>query len=91
MMYVQEGWTALIYASGDGHLDVVRLLLDRGANVHAASEVGYVGAVAWPSPRRLHAAPMHCQPTLWRALQLGWQCSRKRLAQAPAAPVLTAD
>ena len=40
-------------ASYCGHLEVALLLLDRGANVHAANMVGFVGAVAC-----LQAEPM---------------------------------
>ena len=35
----QERQTALINASGEGHLEIVRLLLERGANVKAVMHV----------------------------------------------------
>ncbi len=35
----QDGFTGLYLASEKGHLEVVRLLLDKGANVDAANQV----------------------------------------------------
>ena len=37
--YIQEGWTAFILAAIRGHLEVVELLLDKGANVNQADKV----------------------------------------------------
>ena len=37
--HTQERQTALINASGEGHLEIVRLLLERGANVKAVMHV----------------------------------------------------
>lgn len=37
---IQVGATALLYASGKGHLKVVQLLLQANADVNIASEVG---------------------------------------------------
>ena len=36
---VQIGGTALIVSAQGGHVEVVRLLLEKGANVHAAAQV----------------------------------------------------
>ena len=45
---LQHGWTSLMYASDNGHADVVRLLLDAGASVDMADEVGKGSACrAW--------------------------------------------
>ena len=35
----QYGWTALMWASGSGHTDVVQLLLSSGAQVDLQTEV----------------------------------------------------
>jgi ankyrin repeat protein len=37
--FSQDGGTVLIVAAHNGHLDVVALLLDRGANIEAARNV----------------------------------------------------
>ena len=38
----QRGYTALMYASWKGHADIVRILIDRGADVRSVdSETGY--------------------------------------------------
>jgi ankyrin repeat protein len=40
LLHLQDGVTALMLAYQDGHLDVARLLLDRGAKVDATHKVG---------------------------------------------------
>jgi len=37
--FSQDGWTAMIWAAYKGHLNVVALLFDRGANIEAADDV----------------------------------------------------
>jgi len=37
--FSQDGWTAMIWAAQEGHLGVVALLLNRGANIEAADKV----------------------------------------------------
>ncbi len=39
---LQDGWTPLHIAAQHGHVEVERLLLDKGANKEAASNVGAV-------------------------------------------------
>ena len=39
LCFSQNGWTALMNAASNGHLGVVALLLDRGANIEAARNV----------------------------------------------------
>jgi ankyrin repeat protein len=39
---VQSGWSALFIAAGSGHLDCLKELLDRGADVNALHEVRYL-------------------------------------------------
>ena len=41
-MYHQYGRTALHSAAGAGHTDTVKLLLDRGANVHTTDKVSNI-------------------------------------------------
>ena len=36
---MQRGWTALIYASNEGHLSICQLLLTRGADIEAKENV----------------------------------------------------
>ena len=39
MFVCQDGWTPLHRASYGGHIEVVRLLLDRGAHIQAQAKV----------------------------------------------------
>lgn len=34
----EDGWTALHYASSKGHLSIAKLLIDRGADIHATNK-----------------------------------------------------
>ena len=36
---VQNGWTALLWASENGHLSIVEVLLERGADIHHKDDV----------------------------------------------------
>ena len=36
---LQDGWTALMVASQEGHVECVRMLLDRGAEVNMQNKV----------------------------------------------------
>lgn len=40
---MQSGWTALMMAAQEGHLDVVNVLLDKGANIEARGMVRLFG------------------------------------------------
>ena len=40
-----KGQTALMWAAAEGHSDVVKLLIARGANVKAASKIGFTPLV----------------------------------------------
>ena len=39
IVVIQDGWTALMRASAEGHTAVVELLLQHGADVNAKDEV----------------------------------------------------
>jgi hypothetical protein len=41
----QRGWTALMSASADGHLEVVAMLLEKGVTVEATNNVSYCDAM----------------------------------------------
>ena len=41
-MHPKEGTTALILASTEGYDTLVKLLLDRGANIEASNKVNFV-------------------------------------------------
>jgi hypothetical protein len=43
----QNGYTALLKASKDGHADVVKLLLAAGANVHRRDKVSFCEGRYW--------------------------------------------
>ena len=54
---LQRGLTAMLLASRDGHVDIVRMLLERGASVDAAGHVSQPAClVAPPSSPSLHGA-----------------------------------
>ena len=36
---LQDGWTPLVYASQNGHLEVVKSLIEAGANVNHTTKV----------------------------------------------------
>ena len=44
-MYLQTGHTALIIVSEKGHVEVVQLLIKRGANVNISNNVRYI--IVW--------------------------------------------
>ena len=37
--FLQDGWTALLWSAKEGHMDVVKELLERGADVAATDTV----------------------------------------------------
>ena len=39
---LQDGWNSLHSASFNGHLDIVRVLIEAGANISQANKVGTV-------------------------------------------------
>ena len=43
---IQNGWTPLIAASFNGHVDVVRVLIEAHADVHSQDKVWYTGQPA---------------------------------------------
>ena len=52
----QDGRTAIIQAAQDGHLEVVKLLLDKGADVNKADEViRKLKFASMPEPPRVHS------------------------------------
>ena len=45
---LQDGWSPLHSASFYGHLDIVRALIEAGANIREANKVGTVSVIAQP-------------------------------------------
>ena len=39
-LFVQNGWTPLMIASFNGHVDVVRILIEAHADIHKQDKVG---------------------------------------------------
>jgi ankyrin repeat protein len=82
LLHLQDGVTALMKACLAGHLDVARLLLDRGAKVDATYKVGCwcMPSSSVPCISSLHgdAECMHaaCHGCLWHVLLAGWCSSR---------------
>ena len=49
LILIQYGFTSLMLASNNGYPDIIKLLLDRGANVNVESEVYYTDTVYLPT------------------------------------------
>ena len=67
----QEGWTALMWASDKGYLEVVEALVTAGADLNAKNEVTELGA--WL--RFLLYIELVLQIYVWREVQskcVGW-------------------
>ena len=47
-----QGWTALMWASANGHLEIVLLLLDRGASMEHANNFGRLTRAHIPTQTR---------------------------------------
>ena len=43
----QDGWTALMVALHNGHMECVQVLLDRGADVNMQGRVSVVEIICW--------------------------------------------
>ncbi|MFY9622676.1 MAG: ankyrin repeat domain-containing protein [Pyrinomonadaceae bacterium] len=48
-----SGWTALMYAAGDGHLAIVQALVAKGANIEAKGEDGWTALMSAAESGRL--------------------------------------
>ena len=44
---VQDGWTALYIAAQNGHIDIVKHLIENGANINATDEVCFAMMCLW--------------------------------------------
>ena len=61
----QRGYTPLMIAAGHGHLSVLALLLERGADIHAQNDVNeQLGIINI----RLHLVHHACVQEMWHAL-----------------------
>ena len=50
LLYLQSGQTALMKVSSGGHVDCVKLLLEKGADVNHKDKVCAVSLSVWPVP-----------------------------------------
>ena len=50
LLYLQRGQTALTKASTRGHVECVKLLLEKGADVNHKGLVSAVSLSVWPVP-----------------------------------------
>ena len=50
LLYLQSGQTALMEASIGGHVECVKLLLEKGADVNHKDRVSAVSLSVWPVP-----------------------------------------
>ena len=46
VLSVQNGWTPLMIASSNGHVDVVRVLIEAHADIHSQDKVWYYDILA---------------------------------------------
>ena len=50
LLYLQYGQTALMKASSGGHVECVKLLLEKDTDVNHKDEVSAVSLSVWPVP-----------------------------------------
>ena len=50
LLYLQSGQTALMKASSGGHVECVKLLLEKGVDVNHKEWVSAVSLSVWPVP-----------------------------------------
>ena len=50
LLYLQSGQTALMKASSGGHVECVKLLLEKGVDVNHTDRVSAVSLSVWPVP-----------------------------------------
>ena len=50
LLYLQRGQTALMKASSGGHVECVKLLLEKDADVNHKDDVSAVSQSVWPVP-----------------------------------------
>ena len=66
MMLLQDGWTALSFASQNGHTATVKALMDRGAQVNLQNKVIYNRVRLISTP--LYILPV--EPEIWDGSEL---------------------
>ena len=48
-----SGWSSLLHAAQYGRLEIIKLLLDRGANIHHSDKYGYTSLLVAAQYRKL--------------------------------------
>ena len=46
-VHAQDGWTPLLKAASNGHVEIAQMLMEKGANIEATDEVQLVANVYW--------------------------------------------
>ena len=47
LVHAQDGWTLLLVAAKNGHVEITQVLLEKGGNIEATDKVQSVANIYW--------------------------------------------
>ena len=63
--HAQDGWTPLLKAAWNGHVEIAQMLMEKGANIEATYKVQLVANVYWLK----NHGWLHCE-----VVNIHWDC-----------------